>query len=96
MCRVRRQVISLGVHEVAEEWPGPMLLMEVMPSLLARRSFPRPATAGALEPGFRDSPDPAAVALVFIKARRHLHATDQCVLHQEKNARADAHEVTTC
>ncbi len=63
------QVISLGVHVVHDAFPGAMLLMEVMPSLLARRSFPRPATERCLEPGFRDSPDPSAVALVFIRVR---------------------------
>ncbi|CAL8470951.1 g10493 [Coccomyxa elongata] len=64
------QVISLGVHVVHDVFPGAMLLMEVMPSLLARRSFPRPATERCLEPGFRDSPDPSAVALVFIRAAK--------------------------
>jgi hypothetical protein len=63
----RAQVISLGVHVVHEVFPAAMLLMEVMPSLLARRSFPRPATERCLEPGFRDSPHPSAVALVFIR-----------------------------
>jgi hypothetical protein len=43
-----------------------MLLMEVLPSLLAARNFPRLATARMLEPGYRDSPDPSAVAIVFV------------------------------
>ncbi|EIE20201.1 hypothetical protein COCSUDRAFT_67530 [Coccomyxa subellipsoidea C-169] len=64
------QVISLGVHVVHEAFPGAMLLMELMPSLLARRSFPRPATQHCLEPGFRDSPHPSAVALVFVRAAK--------------------------
>ena len=40
--------------------------MEVLPSLLAARNFPHLATARMLEPGYRDSPDPSAVAIVFV------------------------------
>ena len=55
---------------VDERFAGAMLLMEVMPTILARRHFPPPATAETLEPGFRDSPDPAAgMALVFTRVR---------------------------
>ena len=61
------QVISLGVHVLSEAHPEPMLLMEVMPSLLTRREFPPPPTAAALEPGYRDSPHPSALALVFVR-----------------------------
>ena len=61
------QVISLGVHVLSEAFADPLLLMEVMPALLARRAFPPPATAAVLEPGYRDSPDPSALALVFIR-----------------------------
>jgi hypothetical protein len=67
------QVISLGVHVISEAFGDPMLLMEVMPTLLARRAFAPPATRARLEPGFRDSPDPAALALVFIRARSCRH-----------------------
>lgn len=46
----------------------PMLLMEVMPMILGRRSFPPPATILSHEPGYRDSPDPRkTMALVFMK-----------------------------
>lgn len=65
----RAQVISLGIHviEVGPEMYR-MLLMEVMPSVLARRTFPPPRTAAQLEPGFRDAPDPAHhLAILFMK-----------------------------
>lgn len=63
------QVVSLGTHIVDPALGGAMLLMEVMPSVLARRSFPPPATHEAIEPGYRDSPDPSEnMALVFTKA----------------------------
>ncbi len=65
----RGQVISLGIH-VIEVGPEAyrMLLMEVMPSVLARRTFPPPRTAAQLEPGFRDAPDPARhLAILFMK-----------------------------
>lgn len=63
----RIQVISLGTHLVDESL-GPMLLMEVMPTILGRRSFPKPATLESIEPGYRDSPDPATnMAIVFMK-----------------------------
>lgn len=65
------QVVSLGIHVIevgAEAYR--MLLMEVMPSVLARRTFPPPRTAAQLEPGFRDAPDPAHhLAILFMKAR---------------------------
>lgn len=66
------QVISLGVHIVHDDFPAAMLLMEVMPSLLASRCFPRPRTERVMEPGYRDSPHPSAVALVFIKVCGHM------------------------
>lgn len=50
--------------------------MEVLPSLLAARNFPRLATARMLEPGYRDSPDPSAVAIVFVMVSLQL-----CVAH---------------
>lgn len=64
------QVVSLGTHIVDHSLAGPMLLMEVMPQLLGRRSFPPPVTQEMIEPGFRDSPDPAHhMALVFTRVR---------------------------
>lgn len=62
------QVISLGTHVVHPSLDEPMLLMEVMPMMLGRRSFPPPATALSFEPGYRDSPDPRKpMALLFMK-----------------------------
>ena len=62
------QAISLGVHVVSEDLPSPMELFEVMPNLLSRRNFKLPATAAALEPGYRDAPAPSdPMALVFVK-----------------------------
>ena len=60
------QAISLGVHCISDAFPEAMLLMEVLPSLLAARNFPRLASARMLELGYRDSPDPSAVAIVFV------------------------------
>lgn len=60
------QAISLGVHCISDAFPEAMLLMEVLPSLLAARDFPRLASARMLELGYRDSPDPSAVAIVFV------------------------------
>ena len=60
------QAISLGVHCVSGAFPEAMLLMEVLPALLAARDFPRLASARMLELGYRDSPDPSAVAIVFV------------------------------
>lgn len=63
------QAISLGVHSTSEAFPEAMLLMEVLPSLLAARDFPRLTTLRMLQPGYRDSPDPSAVAIVFLMVR---------------------------
>lgn len=69
------QVISLGVHVIDHEFLEAVLLMEVMPTMLARRVFPHPRTLEQLEPGFRDSPDPHHdMAIVFVKARDRMHA----------------------
>ena len=64
------------MHCVSDAFPEVMLLMEVLPSLLAARNFPRLATARMLEPGYRDSPDPSAVAIVFVMVSLQL-----CVAH---------------
>lgn len=64
------QVINLGVHMLDPTFPHAVLLMEVMPTLLARREFPPPDTMQTLEPGFRDSPDPGHdLAIVFLRVR---------------------------
>lgn len=61
-------MVSLGTHVVSHMLAGPMLLMEVMPAVLGRRSFGPPATEEMIEPGYRDSPDPKHnMALVFTK-----------------------------
>ena len=67
-------MIHLGTHRLSQDFPEPALLMEVMPSVLARRSFPPPASLACLEPGFRESPDPFfPMALVFLKVTTHLY-----------------------
>jgi len=68
------QVISLGAHVIeVDQSAFRMLLMEVMPSVLARRAFPPPRTAAQLEPGYRDSPDPAEnLAILFLKTSKPL------------------------
>jgi hypothetical protein len=61
-------IISLGMHVLSDDFPTPMLLMEVMPNLLARRNFSRIMTKRLVEPGFRDAPDPREpMAIVFVK-----------------------------
>lgn len=51
--------------------PGPMLLMEVMPAALARRSFPAPRTAAAIDPGYRDAPALGEdMAIVYVKVAK--------------------------
>jgi len=45
-----------------------VLLMEIMPSLLAKRNFEPLNTLLQLEPGYRDSPEPNDnMAIVFVK-----------------------------
>jgi hypothetical protein len=61
-------IISLGTHWVSDDVPGPMALMEVMPTYLSRRSFSRVMTKRTLAPGYRDAPDPREpMTIVFIK-----------------------------
>ena len=51
-----------------------MLLMEVMPSVLAKRSFPAPQTLRQLEPGYRDAPEPGDnCVIVFSRVRSTLN-----------------------
>lgn len=60
--------LSLGQHVVSDDFPQPMMLMEVMPNLLSGRSFGAPTTRRMLQPGFRDAPKPdAPMAIVFVK-----------------------------
>lgn len=65
------QVISLGTH-LFKGAPDaePMLLMEVMPSVLAKRSFLPPDTACRVTLGYRDAPEPGPnCVIVFSKVR---------------------------
>ena len=63
-------MISLGVHVVSKDTPRPTLVMEVMPTMLAKRSFPPLASVKQMVPGYRDSPDPQHdMAIVYIKVR---------------------------
>ena len=62
------QIISLGTHSIDADFEQPVLLMEVMPSLLARRNFDPLNTLLQLEPGYRDSPEPDEdMAIVYLK-----------------------------
>ena len=55
------QVISLGIQALEDPaLPTPAMLMEVMPQVLARRSFPPPQKARMVEPGYRDAPSASA------------------------------------
>lgn len=61
-------VKSLGMHVVSDDFPKPMLLMEVMPTLLTGRNFKPLGSQRRIEPGFRDAPDPMKpMAIVFVK-----------------------------
>lgn len=62
-------VVSLGSH-LLDPSPAspPLLLMEVMPQILSRRTFPPPLTLGMVEPGYRDAPGAdEPVAFVYVK-----------------------------
>ena len=63
------QVISLGTHALTDPvLPGPTMLMEVMPQVLAKRSFPPPQKGQMVEPGYRDAPSAASdVAIAQIR-----------------------------
>ena len=62
------QIISLGSHSIDADFEQAVLLMEVMPSLLAKRNFDPLNTLAQLEPGYRDSPEPSEnMAIVFVK-----------------------------
>eukprot|EP00878_Enallax_costatus_P030966 GHUV01033787.1.p1 GENE.GHUV01033787.1~~GHUV01033787.1.p1 ORF type:complete len:540 (+),score=161.45 GHUV01033787.1:449-2068(+) len=64
------RIISLGTHIVSDDFPQPMLLMEVMPNLLSKRVFQSVLTKQMIEPGYRDAPDPKdPMAIVFVKVR---------------------------
>lgn len=65
------QIISLGSHSIDADFEQAVLLMEIMPTLLAKRSFDPLNTLTQLEPGYRDSPDPHQdMAIVFVKVLR--------------------------
>jgi class 3 adenylate cyclase len=63
------QVISLGTHALTDPvLPGPTMLMEVMPQVLAKRSFPPPQKGQMVEPGYRDAPSAATdVAIAQVR-----------------------------
>jgi hypothetical protein len=63
------QVISLGTHALTDPaLPGPTMLMEVMPQVLAKRSFPPPQKGQMVEPGYRDAPSASSdVAIAQIR-----------------------------
>lgn len=58
-------VISLGTHIIDDpSCSSPMMLIEVMPKLLSKRTFPRPKNTILLEPGYRDAPTGDAVTTI--------------------------------
>ena len=68
------QVISLGTHvfEGTEE-AEPMLLMEIMPAILAKRTFPAPQSLRRVELGYRDAPEPGRnCVIVFSKVHKNI------------------------
>lgn len=62
-------VVSLGTHIIDDpSCSSPMMLMEVMPKILCKRTFPRPRSTVLLEPGYRDAPPGDAVTtIVYLK-----------------------------
>ena len=86
------QIISLGVHVIDEDFTQPILLMEAMPSLLAKRDFDPPLTLRMVEPGFRDSPDPEHnMAIAFVKVSKGL----PCGRKQHRHALRQQQQTTT-
>lgn len=68
------QIISLGSHSIDADFEQAVLLMEIMPSLLAKRHFDPLNTLAQLEPGYRDSPEPDEdMAIMFVKVRPLLY-----------------------
>ncbi len=66
------QIISLGSHSIDADFEQAVLLMEIMPSLLAKRNFDPLNTLAQLEPGYRDSPEPTEnMTIVFVKVCNH-------------------------
>ena len=58
-------VISLGSHLLeASCFTGPVMLMEVMPQQLNKRTFPRPRNATMVEPGYRDAPSAKSIVTI--------------------------------
>lgn len=54
--------------QVSDDFPVPMLLMEVMPNLLAKRVFHSVMTKKLIEPGYREAPDPREpMTIMFVK-----------------------------
>lgn len=90
-------VISLGTHAFKEPcFSEPILLMEVMPKLLSRRTFPRPKHTTMIDSGYRDAPAANSIVTIahlkivkpsiVIEAERHLQdevvdASSKDVLH---------------
>ncbi|KAF6259953.1 hypothetical protein COO60DRAFT_1700595 [Scenedesmus sp. NREL 46B-D3] len=73
-------VISLGTHVVSTDYPVPMLLMEVMPNLLSKRTFQPVMTKKLVEPGYREAPDSRdPMTIVFAKVSKPPEVT-----HAEK------------
>ena len=62
-------IISLGTHLIEHPCcPEPMMLMEVMPKTLSKRTFPRPKGTTMIEPGYRDAPpEHSVVTVVHLK-----------------------------
>lgn len=71
-------VVSLGSH-ILDHSPAshPLLLMEVMPQVLSRRTFEPPRTIGMVEPGYRDAPAAdESVAFVYVKVAKPVEVQD--------------------
>ena len=93
------QVISLGTHVICPTILKPVAVMEVMPTLLAKRAFPPLDTAQQLVPGYRDSPEPGSeMAIAYIKVCFLGLAACKCKILLRQWARQGFHgmSVTDC
>lgn len=72
------QVISLGVLAIDDPcFASAIMLMEVMPQVLCKRSFSTPRRARTVEPGYRDAPSAKSdVAIVQMRVHKPTVVTD--------------------
>ena len=81
-------IISLGTHLIEHPClPEPMMLMEVMPKTLSKRTFPPLKGTTLLDPGYRDAPpEHSVVTIVQLKvAKPEIVAAAEKKAHRENS-----------